>query len=66
MQLVVRATPYYSTNDEVSFFSWLKKIPCVENCRGDGIDLFINLNDTVDDESLHDTKAILVCVIQTY
>jgi hypothetical protein len=57
-QLVARAIDYYSTNDEMSFFYWLEKIPCIAGYHGEGIDLLIDLNDTVDDESLRELIAL--------
>jgi uncharacterized protein YecE (DUF72 family) len=58
-RLVARSVGYYSKYDEDQFFGWLEKIPCVAGCRGEKVDLFIDLHDgEVDDKSLRELLAL--------
>jgi hypothetical protein len=41
--LKAKGVRFYSDNDESAFFSWLDKIACIDNYRGQGDALYINI-----------------------
>ena len=53
-QLVATGVRYLSQGDETSFFEWLGRIECVQNVRGEGRSLFIELGSPPTDEDLRE------------
>lgn len=47
--LVLTPLRFYTNDDEDLFFEWIKKIKCIEGCRGVGKDLYLigNSNTTI-------------------
>lgn len=57
--LVARSIEYYSQLDEEAFFQWIKRIACVRETSGRGLELLIEVDDQVmDDACLRDLLAI--------
>jgi hypothetical protein len=53
-QLVATDVRYFSQGDETLFFEWLGRIKCIQNVRGDGRSLFIELGNPPTDEDLRE------------
>lgn len=54
ISLVAREVRYYSPGDEQAFFAWLRRMPCVGEPRGVGIDLHIPLRQRPTDGELRE------------
>ena len=59
-KLICKKVYFYSEGDELIFFEWLKRIPAITNINGvgDEIQLSIDSNTTIDDQSLRELLAI--------
>jgi hypothetical protein len=56
--LVATAVRYLSAGDETCFFEWLKRISCVADVRGEGLDLLISLRTPPRDDDLRELIAL--------
>lgn len=48
----------FSVQDEELFFSWLKRIPCVEAVVGEGSCLKVTVKEVIDETSLRELIAL--------
>ena len=59
VELIARATTFFSQLDEDSFFEWLAKIPCVSQFTGQEDILYIQITRSkVDQSALQDLLAL--------
>lgn len=58
MLVVARAGPYYSSNDERSFFEWLGRIEGFQSVKGIGRELHIQIREDIDQDGLEDLVGL--------
>jgi hypothetical protein len=59
VELRAEATRFFSNIDEVCFFGWLKKLPCISMFEGRGDTLYIRVaGPDVDEEALRELLAL--------
>lgn len=52
--LVATGVRYLSQGDETSFFEWLRRIKCIQNVRGEGGSLLMELGEPPTDDDLRE------------
>lgn len=55
--LIATGVTYYHQNDEIAFFEWLARMPCVDRFEGEGLGLFIYLSRVPRDADLRELVA---------
>jgi hypothetical protein len=57
--LICKRVIYYSQNDELAFFDWLKRIKCIKEIKGIGDELHLHVSGLrISDTALRDLLAI--------
>jgi hypothetical protein len=57
--LICKSVIFYSQKDEDMFFTWIKKIKCIEKFEGAGDELYLDLKSKViSDQNLRDLLAL--------